>query len=46
LSTRDREEITLHSNDVFGMEVRGFDHIPEPERNMTLRQVDISPVLT
>lgn len=41
MSTRDKEEIILHGNDVFGMEVRGFDHIPEPERNMTLRQVDI-----
>jgi purine-cytosine permease-like protein len=34
------EEVILHGNDVFAIEVRGFDHIPEPERNMTLRQVD------
>ena len=34
------EEVIAHSNDVFGIEVRGFDHIPEAERNMTLRQVD------
>ena len=27
-------------NEVFEIEVRGFDHIPETERNMTLRQVD------
>ena len=32
--------IILHGNDVFSIEVRGFDHIPEPERNMSLRQVD------
>lgn len=36
----DDEKVILHSNDVFSVEVRGFDHIPEPERNMTLRQVD------
>ncbi len=36
----DGEEIIPNSNPVFGVEVRGFDHIPEPERNMTLRQVD------
>jgi NCS1 family nucleobase:cation symporter-1 len=36
----DDEKVILHSNEVFGIEVRGFDHIPEPERNMTLRQVD------
>lgn len=34
------EEVILHSNEVFAIEVRGFDHIPEPERNMKLRQVD------
>jgi NCS1 family nucleobase:cation symporter-1 len=34
------EEVILHSNDVFAIEVRGFDHIPEAERNMTLRHVD------
>lgn len=38
---RDAEEPILHGNEVFGVEVRGFDHIPEPERNMTLRQVDL-----
>jgi nucleobase:cation symporter-1, NCS1 family len=34
------EDVILHGNDVFAIEVRGFDHIPEPERNMTLRHVD------
>jgi NCS1 family nucleobase:cation symporter-1 len=34
------EEVILKSNEVFEIEVRGFDHIPEPERNMSLRQVD------
>jgi adenosylhomocysteine nucleosidase len=34
------EQSILHGNEVFRVEVRGFDHIPEPERNMTLRQVD------
>jgi nucleobase:cation symporter-1, NCS1 family len=34
------EEVILHGNDVFAIEVRGFDHIPEAERNMTLRHVD------
>jgi hypothetical protein len=38
---RDHEEVILHGNEVFGVEVRGFDHIPEPERNMSLRQVDL-----
>jgi len=33
------EQIILRGNEVFGIEVRGFDHIPEPERNMTLPQV-------
>ncbi len=37
---RDQEQVILHSNEVFSVEVRGFDHIPEAERNMTLRQVD------
>ncbi len=32
LSTRDDEQIILHSNEVFSIEVREFDHIPEPER--------------
>ncbi len=41
MSTGDIEEIILHSNEAFGMEVRGFDHIPEAERNMTLRQVGV-----
>src|SRR5580704_4479085 len=36
----DAEQVIAHSNEVFGIEVRGFDHIPEAERNMTLRQVD------
>jgi purine-cytosine permease-like protein len=34
------EELIPHSNDPFAIEVRGFDHIPEAERNMALRQVD------
>lgn len=34
------EKVIPHSNEVFAIEVRGFDHIPEPERNMTLRHVD------
>ena len=34
------EDIIAHSNDPFAIEVRGFDHIPDPERNMALRQVD------
>ncbi len=34
------EQVILHGNDVFAIEVRGFDHIPDAERNMTLRQVD------
>jgi purine-cytosine permease-like protein len=37
---RSPEEIILNGNEVFAIEVRGFDHIPEPERNMTLRNVD------
>jgi nucleobase:cation symporter-1, NCS1 family len=41
LSARNDEQVILHSNEAFGMEVRGFDHIPEAERNMTLRQVGI-----
>jgi purine-cytosine permease-like protein len=34
------EDAILRGNEVFEIEVRGFDHIPEPERNMALRQVD------
>jgi len=34
------EPIIAHGNEVFRIEVRGFDHIPESERNMSLRQVD------
>ena len=34
------EDVILHGNEVFAIEVRGFDHIPEPERNMTLRHAD------
>ena len=37
----DTEELIPHSNEAFRVEVRGFDHIPEAERNMTLRQVDL-----
>ena len=33
------EAVIVDSNPVFGIEVRGFDHIPEVERNMTLSQV-------
>jgi nucleobase:cation symporter-1, NCS1 family len=36
----DEEPVIAHSNEVFHIEVRGFDHIPETERNMTLPQVD------
>jgi len=36
----DEEPVIAHSNEVFHIEVRGFDHIPESERNMTLRHVD------
>jgi purine-cytosine permease-like protein len=35
------ESVIPCSNEVFGVEVRGFDHIPEPERNMTIGQVDL-----
>jgi purine-cytosine permease-like protein len=35
------ERVITHGNEVFGVEVRGFDHIPEPERNMTIGQVDL-----
>jgi NCS1 family nucleobase:cation symporter-1 len=34
------ESVILRGNEVFEIEVRGFDHIPEPERNMSLRHVD------
>jgi NCS1 family nucleobase:cation symporter-1 len=37
---RGDENVILNSNEVFEIEVRGFDHIPEPERNMALRHVD------
>ncbi len=36
----EEEPIIAHGNEVFRIEVRGFDHIPESERNMSLRQVD------
>ncbi len=35
------ERVIPRSNEVFGVEVRGFDHIPEPERNMTMGHVDL-----
>jgi purine-cytosine permease-like protein len=35
------EQVIPHSNEAFGVEIRGFDHIPEAERNMTLPQVDV-----
>ena len=37
---RDDEAVIAGSNRVFEIEVRGFDHIPEPERNMSLRHID------
>jgi purine-cytosine permease-like protein len=30
-----------HGNEPFRVEVRGFEHIPDSERNMTLRQVEL-----
>ena len=36
---RDDEAVIAQSNEVFVVERRGFDHIPEAERNMTLPQV-------
>ena len=33
------EPVITGGNLVFGLEVRGFDHIPEAERNMSLREV-------
>src|ERR1700683_630092 len=36
----DAEPVIAHGNEVFHIEIRGFDHIPESERNMSLRQVD------
>jgi nucleobase:cation symporter-1, NCS1 family len=36
----DEPDVIAHSNEVFAIEVRGFDYIPEPERNMSLRHVD------
>ncbi len=35
----DREGSIPNSNPVFGLELRGFEHIPEAERNMTVPQV-------
>jgi nucleobase:cation symporter-1, NCS1 family len=32
--------VIARGNEVFAIEVRGFDHIPDSERNMQLRQVD------
>lgn len=34
------ETVIIDGNEVFQIEIRGFDHIPEPERNMSLRHVD------
>ena len=34
------EDVILRGNEVCEIEVRGFDHIPEPGRNMSLRHVD------
>ena len=36
----EEEPVIAHGNEVFRIEIRGFDHIPESERNMSLRQVD------
>jgi NCS1 family nucleobase:cation symporter-1 len=36
----EEEPEIAHGNDAFHIEIRGFDHIPESERNMSLRQVD------
>ena len=33
------EAVIEHSNPLFGLEVRGFEHIPEAERNMRLSQI-------
>ncbi len=38
---RKDEDLIPYSNEPFRVEVRGFEHIPEPERNMTLREVDL-----
>jgi nucleobase:cation symporter-1, NCS1 family len=38
---RNDEGLIRHGNEPFRVEVRGFEHIPENERNMTLRQVDL-----
>lgn len=36
----DDQDPIVHGNEIFAIEVRGFDHIPESERNMSLRHVD------
>lgn len=36
----DNEMVITHGNEIFQIEVRGFDHIPEAERNMSMRHVD------
>jgi purine-cytosine permease-like protein len=36
----EEEPIIAHGNEVFRIEIRGFDQIPESERNMSLRQID------
>jgi hypothetical protein len=35
----DAAEVVEHGNEIFAIEVRGYDPIPEPERNMKLAQV-------
>ena len=35
------EALIRHGNEAFRVEIRGFEHIPDSERNMTLRQVDL-----
>jgi len=37
----EEEAFISRSNEAFHTEVRGFDHIPDTERNMTLPQVDL-----
>jgi NCS1 family nucleobase:cation symporter-1 len=36
----DDEALIAHGNAVFHIELRGFDHIPESERNMSMRHID------
>jgi NCS1 family nucleobase:cation symporter-1 len=38
-SANPKEAVITDGNPVFGVELRGFEHIPDAERNMTLQQV-------